>query len=388
MPKPPRAPIGGLGFDYLFALVSGVSMVGVYIDGWAHNHISNIEGFWTESHYVLYGGVALVFLLTVGVFLCNARLSPPPSITRPRRISELIRLIYRVGAWVSRVLPTGYGISALGLLIYLLAGVGDFLYHSRFGTEARVELLLSPPHIGLLLGGALFRTGPLRAAWQRRTAATDPWWRRSRELLPMVLSATYLLLSLTFFTQYAHPFGQTIAAKADDPGPALGLIKVGGVEADEYVAAVAILSVLLQSALLMSIVLLLLWRWGSALPFGAVTLMLSANAAGMTWMRDIYLATKALPLIAIAVLAGLAADVLIRLFQPSASRIWAFRGFAFAVPMILYALYFIALAATGGGVWGDVPKMWLGLVILAGGVGWAVSFLVEHPPVHPPPPGT
>ncbi len=350
MAKPPRSRIEGLGFDWLFVVISGISMLGVYVDGWAHNHLDDIDTFWTPWHGLIYVGAVLVLILTVVVFLWN-RLPGVP--------------------W-TKALPVGYGISAIGVLIYGLSGAVDFVNHTFFaGFEARIEALLSPPHIGLLVGATLFRTGPLRAAWHRRGASG---WG----LFAAVVSATYLLSSFTFFTQYVHPFGLTAAAAGYRPPDGLSDILVGGTRAPEYVVAVGVASVLLQAALLMGIVLLLVWRWGSALPVGTITLVLTVNAVGMTWMRDRYLSTGPVWLILVALVAGIVGDALLRWLRPSTVRVMAFRWFAFLLPLVLYLLYFVTVLLFGGGLWWT-PLMWLGLIAMAGGTGWLVGLLVEQP---------
>ena len=50
-------PAGSLGFDLVVALLSSVFIVGLFLDGWAHNNIPDlIETFFTPYHALLYGG--------------------------------------------------------------------------------------------------------------------------------------------------------------------------------------------------------------------------------------------------------------------------------------------------------------------------------------------
>jgi hypothetical protein len=116
---------------------------------------------------------------------------------------------------------------------------------------------------------------------------------------------------------------------------------------------------------------------------GSLILLLGLNITLLTLMRDkAYssnpLDTGAFPLIAVAVLGGMAADLLLWRLRPSAARRAAFRLFASAVPTILYGLYFLALWLTGGGVWWSI-HLWAGGIAMAGVVGLLMSFLVVPP---------
>src|SRR3989441_6147204 len=80
-----------------------------------------------------------------------------------------------------------------------------------------------------------------------------------------------------------------------------------------------------------------------------------------------------------AVVAGLAADALVRALSPSAARPAALRTVAFGVPAIYFALFFTGIALTRG-IWWSMP-LWTGTIVLAGAVGWLASWLVVPPPV-------
>ncbi len=75
----------------------------------------------------------------------------------------------------------------------------------------------------------------------------------------------------------------------------------------------------------------------------------------------------------VAILAGIAADLLLRQLKPSQGRPGALRVFAFAVPVILYLLYFLDLVLTTGIPWSI--HLWLGSTIMAGIVGILLSYL-------------
>ena len=348
--RPRLASVGGVRYDALTAGLCLLFQGGAYLDVWAHVHRPELETFFTPWHAVLYSG-----------FFAVAAATAAPLALRRRGAGQ---------SW-SSVLPAGYDLSLVGVLIFLLGGVLDMLWHIAFGIEADVEALLSPSHLVLAVGSTLILTGPLRAAWHRRDR--DASW-------PAVLSLAFLLSSLSFWTQYAHHFGR--------PWPALGNRPTARVFAtvspdplfrnaeiqNLYVAhALGVAGVLLQAAFISGIVLLALRRWGPRLPLGAFTLVFGLNALMVGAARD------QLGLVPGAVAAGAVADALIWLLQPSVQRRFRLRLAAFAIPGTYFALYFVGVALTRG-VWWSVP-LWSGAVVLAGATGWLVSWLVAPPPI-------
>ncbi len=198
--------------------------------------------------------------------------------------------------------------------------------------------------------------------------------------LPMIISLALFLSVLTFFTQLMSPFGSTLSAEGRRPeafSPMFGALNDDGIARVAYFnQALGIGSVLIQTSVLMGPLLLVVRRW--TLPLGSLALVFGLNAVLMTIMRDRALATGPYILIAVAVLAGLAADLLAQQLRPSASRPSAFRLFAVAVPTILYTLYFLAVLLFGGGIWWTV-HLWMGAIVLAGIAGWLLSYLALPP---------
>ncbi len=333
-------PAPSLLFDGVVAALGGWFVAGVFIDGWAHQHVPQLETFFTPWHAILYSG----FMAMAAIIVIRAVQN------------------YTRGYTLPRVLPAGYELSLLGIVLFMIGGVGDLIWHTLFGIEANVEALLSPTHLLLALGGIFAVTGPLRAAWHRRELP-----RSLAAHLPMLLSVLYMFSLLAFFTQYAHPFGETLAARGNGQGFSN--------------QALGVTSILLQSAILMGFVLLIVRRF--KLPFGSLMLLLTFNTALVVLMRDnAYtdqnIATGALPMIGVALLAGLAGDVLIAWLNPSVERPAAFRTFAFVFPFILYALYFGALALFGGGIAWTI-HLWAGAIVLAGVVGFLLSYAFIPP---------
>src|SRR5712692_7557213 len=326
-----RRPVSGLRFDWGFIGLCLWLVAGGAVDGWAHHNLQALETFFTQWHAVLYSGLGALVGFTAATLARNRARGVP-------------------WRWS---LPAGYELSLLGMLIFAAAGVADMGWHTLFGVEVDLEAALSPTHIVLALGAALIVTGPLRAGWQRAVVgAGRPGWAAQ---LPMLLSLAFLLSALTFMTQWAHPFVLALASERYRPSTAVLAF---------YPQALGVASIMLQTACLMGLLLVALRCW--RLPQGSLTLVFTVNAVLLSVLRGQY------RLIPAALLAGLAADLLVHWLRPSAARPAQLRLFAFAVPVVLYGLYFSILMLTDR-VWWSV-HVWTGSVVLAGIVGWLVSY--------------
>jgi hypothetical protein len=335
-------PPGSRGYDWIVILLSFWLVAGMIMDGWAHNHIPELESFFTPWHAVFYSG----FLAFAG-FLA----------------ATLVRHHARGYAW-RYAFPPAYELSVLGVSVFIVGGSGDLIWHEIFGIEVGVEALLSPTHLMLALGGSLMVSGPFRVAW-RQSSDRDVLMPSLVDLLPALLSLTFLLSIWTFMTQFGHPLVDTWAAAAVRPRTQhVPMLR----------QSLGIMSILLQAGLLMGLVLLAIFRW--ILPLGSLTLVFTLNATLMSFMHDQYRFIPA------AAAAGLAADLLLHWLRPSITRTGAWRLFAFAVPAIYYTLYFVMIMLTQGLDWS--VHLWTGAIGLAGVVGLLLSYLLFPPTLYMP----
>ncbi|HET8577925.1 MAG TPA: hypothetical protein VFO18_12550 [Methylomirabilota bacterium] len=324
----------GQGFDWLMTVLSGTFLGGLFLDGWAHTHGRVDDTFFTPWHAVLYSGYLVTALALVG-----------------RAAWDLAR-----GAGWRQALPDGYGLALAGAGLWVIGGPFDLLWHTLFGFEASVEALMSPAHTVLALGLGLMASGPLRAALRRPPG-------RWHDELPLVLSLTFVVATLTFFTQIAHPISNLWAAATT--------------LASADVTELGLVGTLLTAAIVTAPVLLLL-RHGR-LPAGAVAIFvgLQCFAMGFVYDRGPY---PTLP-VAGMIVAGAVVELLRVVLRPAVSRPAAFRWFAFALPVLLYAGYFGALGLAGGIRWST--HLWTGAVVFSGIIGWLISYLVLPPRLQP-----
>jgi hypothetical protein len=336
-------PPGGRGYDWTVVLLSFWFVAGLILDGWAHNHIPQLESFLTPWHAVLYSG-----FLAVSGFL----------------VATLVHHHAQGYPW-PRAVPPGYELAVLGALTFMAGGLGDMIWHELFGIEVGVEALLSPTHLIMAVGMTLVISGPLRAGWRR------PGGRHAPEaglvaLLPLLLSLTFTWSVWSFLTQFAHPLVNAYAAVGYRPpgSPDLMFLR----------RSLGIAGILLQTGVMMGVVLCSVLRW--TLPLGSLSLAFGLNAALMSFLQDQY------RLIPGAALAGFGADLLVRWLKPSVERPGSWRWFALAVPIAYFVLYYMTLIVTSGIEWS--VHLWTGSIVLSGVVGLLLSYVLV-PPLMPVP---
>jgi hypothetical protein len=322
-------------FDWLMAILSLYFVGGLYLDGWAHQHGKVDESFFTPWHAVLYSGQILLVTILLAV---------------------LVRNVWR-GSTLREALPRGYNLSLAGVLLWFIGGPGDLIWHTLFGIEESVEALYSPTHLLLALGIALAVSGPLRAAYYRSGHEV----RRLIDQLPMILSFALTLSVLTFFIMIAHPLSNLWGTGWSD-------------FSDE---ARGITGIMLDIALLMGAILLMVRQW--KLAPGALTITFAVNAILMGFL---FPGPYPISYVAVRVLAGAMADVLLWWLKPAITRPTALRAFATLVPVMIFALYFLAAHfAKEGILW--TTHLWAGSLAIAGAIGFLLSLLVA-PPATPP----
>ncbi len=181
--------IGSPQLDWLIAFAGVWILTGLFID--AHQHLfMAVESFINPWHLTLYSGAVFA-----AVVLC---------VTIARN--------YRAAGSLRKAIPFGYLQSVIGVAALLVGGALDALWHSIFGFEHQLDLLLSPPHLFLLTGLFFLITGPVRSGLARPDART------LLQQLPMLVALGLAFEILQFTTQYGfypealmrdHPLSQT-----------------------------------------------------------------------------------------------------------------------------------------------------------------------------------
>lgn len=316
-------------FDRIMAALGLWFTGGVILDGWAHNHLdSALETFFTPWHGVMYSGFAACGLALLAMAIKGRR----------------------AGRSWTESLPPGYFPSLIGAGIFAFGGGFDMFWHLTFGIEKDIEALLSPAHLILAVGAVLMLSGPFRAAMRAKDAPSGPSW------IPVALAFTCALTIISFMSQFAHP----VRLGALGPRPPDAVLA-------DVMQGRAVAGYVIQLGLLTGAMLVVVRRWGAALPRWFFTFVFGMNAFAMHYMTD----DRAI--VAAAAFAGMLADMKIRRLAPTISSASAIRNLGTSVPLEYALLHFIFVMASGP-LWWSV-HMWTGTIAVAGIAGYFVSYL-------------
>lgn len=314
-------------------------IVGLFIDGWAHDN-NRPESFFTPWHGILYSG----FLASTGAALWSMR----------RHQGN-----FRIDP---AALPVGHGLTLLSLVVFGIGGIGDLVWHETLGVEVGVEALLSPTHLLLLVGGLVLLTGPLRAAWREDEPVVS-----LRSFLGPLLSLTFAMAVVGFFLIYVSPFVNRAASAGFTRSPGAPHDHPAS-DAGELLQLLGVASILLTTVVFVTGVHLLLRRWPTP-PAGTFTVMLGLSVALFVALDEFSQPS----FVMLGLLAGFAADAAVRRVPD-----WSVGA---AMVLVLWTAYFALAAAFEGGVaW--TAELWTGTTVVAVLVAVAIGFLASAPGVR------
>lgn len=305
--------------DWFFTVACLWFTGGLFLDGWAHVNVPQLETFFTPWHAVFYSG----YFATSLVLLYRLRMAMKAGLAGREAIDAVDR-------W-----------SLLGILVFACGAAGDLLWHRLFGVEVNIEALLSPTHLVLAAGMLLI---------------VSREFRRSRtNTLPALISLTMAAGVVLFLTQFGHYTDPEAVLPAPLEEPLVF-----------YKQGLPILGILLFSLLLVGSLSLALRR--GEVPFGTVTTVLTALVGSFGIMRG------GVELIPAALSAGIVCDFLLAEASAAGTRLPVLRLWSFLLPFLYYALALLILRLTQG-VWWTV-HVWTGVPFLAGAAGLLMSFIV------------
>jgi hypothetical protein len=163
----------GLAGDIARHLTNSANLQNDFLSGW---------------HLVLYGGVT-----AVGLWLGLGAVRRGPAYIRSAACTAI-----------------GFGLLAFG-------GAFDAAWHKKFGTEAAIEALVSPPHL-FVFGGLMFLlTSPIVILWRR--PAVRLGWLHS---IAVMVSAVSAVLVTMLFTGFLSPMSGGLSLQAGYVEPLVG----------------------------------------------------------------------------------------------------------------------------------------------------------------------
>lgn len=316
-------------------------ILGLFVDGWAHNH-QKPESFFTPWHALLYSG-----FLATATWLWS----------RYERHHGV---------------PVGYGLGYVGAVTFAVGGVFDMFWHLIFGVEVNLEALLSPSHLVLFTGGLLILSSPFRAAWSDTSETAPPLSR----FLPALLSITLVTATVSFFLMEFSPFLTNAAT-----GRAYRSLNFRfGVDNVDFVSQKLELqgfaSILIATLVLVGPTLLLLRRW--RVPSGSFTILFGSVAFLTSALHGFEMRQTILA----AVIGGITADVVGSALAGSVSTATLLRVVGAAVPAVMWLSYFGVIAAASSVGWS--VEFWAGITVMSSLAGFALALLMTlEPPVSP-----
>jgi hypothetical protein len=318
--------------DAVTTLVGAWLTGGLFLDGWAHNNLPSLETFFTPWHALFYSGFAACAAWILYVALRD-------------------RIAGR--SWRETV-PPGYGLSLVGIVVFGVSGAGDLTWHTIFGIERGIAALLSPTHLGLIIGAFLVVTTPFRATVADGLIPRSGGWR---QLGPAVASVTLAGLLLAFIFQNVAQFSQNQFVS-------LGVGQyIGGVvdvpDLANWHTDALVFAFLIDSLFLFGPWLMLARSYRP--PRFSLLLMITAQVILLQAIRGF-----ADPgLIIGAVASGLVAELLVVLVVPGPDDYRRLRVAAFLLPLVFWGVYLGLMAAHDHGL-GVKPEIWGGAVLWSG----------------------
>jgi hypothetical protein len=312
-------------YDRFFAAASVWAVTGLFLDGWAHRHRPELESFITPWHGVLYSGF-LVALIAVALEWRSHGLA-------------VGGLPHRRQTWA-------------GLMLVILGGGVDAVWHTALGIETSLDALVSPPHLVLLVGAVVALSSPIRRAWFESPT-------RFGAIEAVSLACTSAVVA--FFFQYVSPFSR---------GAAEAVWDVYDPDLAESFHIVGFLAFLVFTTLIFSPLLYLRQRFD--LPPGVVAVQLAVIALAMTGL-DEFDNWRLL----LAVLPAIAVGEVTRGMLATRATAMQVRGWPVLVTVVLWSGHLLMLDATDEVRW--PIELWLGAIVMSALLAAALSLLALPP---------
>lgn len=261
-------------------------------------------------------------------------------------------LAWRREGRLQSLVPDGYGVSALGCAIFLIGIVSNGWWTVAFGPGFGVPAIFRLPNLLEIAGAGLIVLGPLRASTTRGELLAGP---------TALISAVLLLATVTFFTQFDHPYIDQYAATGGVllPSPTSPFDLFNNRE--EILGA---LGLMMQAAAVVGVILWTLRQ--TRLPLGSITLMLTVTAFAAATQLGHY------SMVIVGAIVGVVADLALVLIRPRADRVLSVHLFAVVLGALLAGVYLVAIGLNPGTWW--PPDLTFGTVFACAIVAGLISY--------------
>jgi len=326
------------GFDLRMMLASLWLIAGESADAAAHQRHA-VDSFFTPWHALFYSGVMVcAFVIFWQVWRNQAK-----------------------GYTLWKAVPRGYHVAAIGVVFLGVGGVFDLYWHSVYGIEFNLAALFSPSHFLLIAAVGMVLSSTISSIWWRRQTPFTSWRTDWRDYLPLIFG----LMMLSLYTATITSGFQPISSNA---GSLQAITDAGG--NSDISVLIGMPSIIIQVFLMMSILLMALRRF-RLLP-GTIFLLVAIPNVLVALIAD------NLNFVPTALIAALLVELLVQRLQPDPLRPLTYRLTAFLIPLIYYVVYFATLLIQNQMGWG--MEFWAGAIVISGGVGVIISYLIVPAP--------
>jgi hypothetical protein len=156
------------------------------LDAFKHATDPDLETFFTPWHGIMYAGMALCGTTIAWFIRRNTRLGAPNVLV---------------------AIPAGFHGAVVGMGILMVSGAIDTVWHTSFGIEKGLEILVSPSHLGIISGMFLVSSAPLVMLWKEHRSLT----RNERAMT--VVSAALAFTTIHIITAHASQLGELYLGK-------------------------------------------------------------------------------------------------------------------------------------------------------------------------------
>ena len=336
------AEVGSKRFEWTMLSLAMWCFTGLCIDVWAHKHLNLEETFFTPWHAVWYSGFAAYSSYIVFVLWGLNDGGIPKSISAVKEFFSSM--------------PKGYSVGVVGMILFIVSGFGDMLWHTFLGIEGGTDILLSPTHLGLAGGLILSLLVPVMAAWHQPERV-----KTLGDQLPVIVGLSGAWGVITVFTSYSHHLSLPYNQMCEGCGNAVN----SGLQT-------GIVAVLLQAIILSGFIHYFMKKF-KPVPGTFTTMFLvhtiviiacAPGKLGEAWKHALT-----------PILSGIALDILYALFS-NRNRI-----FAFIIGAIPVSIWLVTIATIGGkglDLMGWSVHATAGVIFIAGSGALLISFLTDE----------
>ncbi len=313
----------GTRFDWGFSVLAAALVAAGYVDAWLDRHPPSV--LWLHAPSQAAWFAITVYLAVAGV---------DRWLHQERRVESIV--------------PPGYLLSAVGCAAFAAGILVGVWWQAAMGPETLgLPAIFRPPNLIQIAAATLIVTGPLRAAIDRGELVAGP---------TTLISMTLLLATLSFFSQFNHPYVNDWAVNSRNLPPSLLFIG----------QMLAGLGLIMQAAIVTGTILLSLRQ--VRLPAGSITFMLTVTGFLLCTQLGTF---EYLP---VAFTVGVLSDLLLSWARPRSDRLLQLRLFAAGTGALLPAIYFLEIELFTKGTYVG-PDVLYGSILACGLVGWLMTYL-------------